>query len=217
MNILKNFYVIEGLDGAGTSTQQHLLAERIERLSGRKVFCDKEPTDSDIGKLIRKGLSNNIMSFNHYDENHPMYNSVSYSVTLKTMAYLFAADRENHLNNPETGVASRCSSSIVLCDRYFHSSLAYQGNEAYELNKDFYHPEVLIFVDTPVDVCLSRIASRNGTREIYENKEKLENARRGYLEWIERLYPEGCGVKVIIVDGNKSVDEVCQDILDKLF
>ncbi len=105
------FIVIEGLDGSGKSTQIRLLAERLRSL-GREVFETAEPTPSATGGLIRDALS---------------------GFTRRTgaeIAALFMADRVAHNVNPINGInVMLAQGRDVICDRYYYSSLAYQGRE----------------------------------------------------------------------------------------
>ena len=107
--VLKRFWVLEGLDGAGTTTQLKNL-ERYLSEKGIPVFRTAEPTIYESGLLIRRVLSG------------------QFKVPQSTTAYLFAADRDNHLNNPEYGIkAHLAKGETVISDRYLFSSLAYQS------------------------------------------------------------------------------------------
>ncbi len=162
-NILHNVIVFEGLDGAGTTTQAELLAQQY-RKSGSKVLLTCEPTNSDIGKLIRQILRGNIR------------------ITPRSLAFLFAADRDNHLYNALNGIVTAADKGqIVISDRYFFSSLAYQSigapyNEVEIINSFFPFPEIVIYIDTPPDVCINRIANR----EVRDDFETLEFQEKVY-------------------------------------
>ena len=132
--ILKNFIVFEGLDGAGTSTQSKLLSKEI-----KNSYLTFEPTDGKIGSLIRDCLKKKI----NFD-------------TL-TQAFLFSADRAEHLYR-KNGIIDRCKNKqIVISDRYLFSSFAYQAidvsfEQILELNKNFPLPEMIFFLNTSLDV-----------------------------------------------------------------
>ena len=223
--ILKNFYVLEGLDGAGTTTQARLLRDSIgeyiaKRVPGwDKLYVDKEPTDSDIGKVIRKALSNRMETPCNKDITDPDSKGFgsAFDTDVSTMAYLFAADRDNHVNNPSWGIKKRCEDGIVLCDRYMYSTFAYQMGcdmkRLIELNSEFPDPEVVIYVKTPVDECVRRMAERKGTPEIYENREYLKKVEHNYNLMFRR--PGGVQ-RIITVDGNQSPEKVCLSIMMKL-
>ena len=158
-----SYIVFEGLDGAGTTTQANLLAQKY-RNSGSSVLLTCEPTNSEIGKLIRQILRGDI------------------KITPRSLAFLFAADRDNHLYNLVDGIVSAAEKGgIVVSDRYFFSSLAYQSidapySEVEIINSLFPFPEIVIYIDTPPDVCIDRIANR----EIRDDFETLEFQEKVY-------------------------------------
>lgn len=108
--ILKNFVVFEGLDGTGTTSQIRLLQEAFAS-RGRQdaVLFTCEPTDGSIGKLIREALSGTV------------------DFDAQTIAYLFGADRCEHIHGKEGILAQLRAGKAVFSDRYLFSSLAYQG------------------------------------------------------------------------------------------
>src|SRR5579864_7294663 len=107
------FIVLEGLDGAGTTTQLVRLAERLRR-AGERVVATAEPTDGPIGALIRQALRRRLV---HRDGR---------ALTDESLALLFAADRVDHVAGEIEPALAR--GQHVLCDRYVLSSLAYQGS-----------------------------------------------------------------------------------------
>ncbi len=102
------FIVFEGLDGAGTTTQLHLLEKNLKE-AGVTVFATAEPTDSAIGRLIRSVLRKEI------------------SVEPKTLAMLYATDRYEHLYGKGGIIEHLDAGDTVICDRYLYSSIAYQS------------------------------------------------------------------------------------------
>ncbi len=152
--VLSNFIVLEGLDGAGTTTQLKLIDEELSRL-GVLHYCTSEPSDGFIGKIIRSILEKKIQALP------------------KTTALLFAADRNEHLNNPEYGIIARLRrEELVICDRYLFSSLAYQSERCgfdfvLSLNRTFPLPQHLIFLDTPIDLSQKRLTHRE-EEDIFE-------------------------------------------------
>lgn len=198
--ILKNFWVLEGLDGAGTTTQLKLITKRLIE-KGCKCFKTEEPTTMETGKFIRRVLSGEI------------------KLNQSTIAYLFSADRDNHITNTENGILKHLNDGeIVVSDRYFFSSLAYQSigfdyDRVWNLNKDFPFPEKVIYIDTPAESCISRINSRGNEKEIYEKLDFQEKVRIGYEKCFSNL-PENCSL--IRVDGSKSIDEISEIIFNSL-
>ena len=179
--------MLEGLDGSGTTTQMGLLSERLTR-EGRQHAATWEPTDGAVGRLLRSILARETKA-------HPA-----------TIALLYAADRNEHIRAPQTGIEARVKKGeIVICDRYLFSSLAYQSIECgiefvLGLNDGFPLPLCLIFIDTPVDVCQERLALR-GKEELYDGFEFQSRVRESYLKEIERF--RGSGMHIAILDGDR--------------
>ncbi|MBO4424779.1 MAG: dTMP kinase [Spirochaetales bacterium] len=198
--ILRNFWVLEGLDGAGTTTQLKNL-EAYMNGKGLPVFRTAEPTIYETGKFIRRVLSGEV------------------KVPQSTVAYLFAADRDNHLNNPEYGVkAHLAKGETVISDRYFFSSFAYQSigfdpDAVMMLNSLFPYPELVLYVDTPVEDCISRIDSRGTDKEIYEKLDYQRLVHENYESFFSRL-PEGC--RLIRVDGTLTREEIFEILIKEI-
>ena len=189
------FVAFEGLDGAGTTTQVRLLAERLRRV--RPVFVTHEPSDGPAGLQIRMVLAHRI------------------KMDAAALAALFAADRMDHLYHTDGDggiVAHLQAGSDVITDRYYVSSFAYQGMNLdwdwlWDMHLPCIRPDVFFFLDVPVDVCLQRIASGRGEHfELFENQKALTGVRGSYLAAIERL--QRAGDRIEIVDGSVSPDRV---------
>lgn len=190
--ILQNFIVFEGLDGAGTTTQTEKLAARLSE-AGLPVDTDREPTVGAIGQLIRSVLQGQTR------------------VDPCSLALLFAADRNEHLYTPNTGVVPRLEAGrTIVCDRYVHSSLAYQGvacgrDLVGTANAAFPFPGHVFYLDVPVSVCLERISDRSH-KEIFEKEKFLEAVSAHYTEVLENA--RNNGVTVHILDGTASSEEI---------
>ncbi len=190
-NILKSFIVFEGLDGAGTTTQIRNLARYYE-FNRREYYLTAEPTDNPIGQLVRQVLQKKV------------------STTPEALALLYAADRHDHIFSESHGILRMVEEGkIVISDRYFYSSIAYQSVECnpefITMINQYPQPEFIIFVDTPVDVCMERIEKRGGEKELFDRASFLSLVRENYLRAFSAL-PEG--VKLITVDGAMQEDEV---------
>lgn len=191
-DILENFWVLEGLDGAGTTTQLRLIEKELSSLN-IPAFITNEPTDNPSGKLIRRFLSGELPA------------------SQSTIAYAFATDRDDHLYNPEYGILKHLEKGeIVVSDRYFFSSIAYQSigfdlEAVVSINSRFPYPSHVIYVDTPVDTCISRIESRGNGKEIYEKQNYQAKVRENYERCFANL-PSGC--KLIRIDGTLSIEEI---------
>ena len=194
--ILQRFIVLEGLDGSGTSTQMELLAARLAR-EGRPHWLTCEPTDGPIGRLIRDILRREV------------------NALPRTLARLFAADRNEHVGAPLIGIAARAArGELVVCDRYLFSSLAYQSIECgfdfvRDLNLGFPLPECMIFLDTPVSVCQERV-SRRSLPELFDGHEYQTRVREAYLSAIEVF--RGMGMRIETLDGDRPAELIEREI-----
>src|SRR5574344_1285269 len=203
--VLRNFIVFEGIDGAGTSTQLDILAKRPE--SGRFYFT-AEPSHGPTGRFLRTMLKGDV------------------KLDPRTAAYLFAADRAEHLwgTSAEDGSIESVAKSgkIVVSDRYFFSSLAYQsidcGNELPRLlNSPFPLPELLFFFDIEPEVSLKRIGGR-GFTEIYEKLDFLKKTETLYKSVMDEYdgTAKGETMKIIRLDATQTPDEVAKKIWSHL-
>lgn len=107
------FIVLEGLDGAGTTTQTERLASLL-RSEGHDVVTTREPSDGPVGTMLRQALTGRL--------GLPQGRG---PLAQETLALLFAADRTDHLHARILPALEQ--GKVVLCDRYVLSSLAYQG------------------------------------------------------------------------------------------
>lgn len=195
--VLNNFVVFEGIDGAGTSTQLKILKSRPE---SAKIDFSAEPTDCETGKFLRQVLGGKV------------------ELDPKTTAYLFAADRAEHVYGKNGIINSTKNGKAVIIDRYLFSSLAYQGVSCgkelpRKLNEDFPLPEILFFFDIAPEKSLSRIKSR-GVTEIYENNDYLTQTRKQYLDVIEEYknLESAKEMKIVMIDATQSVEEISKII-----
>jgi dTMP kinase len=204
--ILKNFIVFEGIDGAGTSTQIKKFVERgnTERGEGNFV-ATAEPTTGETGRFLRRMLGG------------------EFRVDEKTNAYLFAADRCEHIFG-KNGVKELCESGkIVVSDRYFFSSMAYQsvscGDELPKLlNSPFPLPEYLFYFVINPEISLGRVTSRGEKKEIYETIEKQKKIAAQYEKVISEYEKNTgeSGMKIIRIDAEKDIDSISNEIWNQL-
>ncbi len=194
---LKNFIVFEGIDGSGTSTQIKKLVER----DLNKFVATAEPTKKETGLFLRKMLGGD------------------FSVDSKTAAYLFAADRCEHIYGKDGVIDLLNQGKIVVSDRYFFSSLAYQsvscGNELPRLlNSQFPLPEILFYFYIDPEISLKRVEDRNEKKEIYEKIDYQKKTAALYEKVInEYSKPElKDEMKIIKIDASKSIEEISQII-----
>ncbi|MFW5826881.1 MAG: dTMP kinase [Alkalispirochaeta sp.] len=200
-SILPGFIVFEGLDGAGTTTQARELVRFLTDRGTRAEFTC-EPTDYLTGVTIRRLLTGPEFA-------QPW-----------TLALLFAADRHEHLERPETGIRARCREGVtVVSDRYLFSSIAYQGafveSAAVErLNHGFPLPEHLIFIDTPQDEASRRLAER-GPRDTLEQTDVQVRVAKRYRGVID-AFADQSDMMVHTIDGTRTREQVFRDILQAL-
>ncbi|MFT4624059.1 MAG: dTMP kinase [Myxococcota bacterium] len=185
------FIVVEGLDGAGTTTQVERLVARL-RGTGRAVLRTREPTGRAVGKLIRRVLAAEA------DAPSPT-----------ALPWLFAADRSDHLEAVIAPALAR--GEVVVSDRYYHSSLAYQSlvqplAQVHALNATFRAPDLTVFVHVPPAIAIERIERRGETREIFERREQLERIDAAYSEVLAFLTARG--ERIAQVDGTLAPDAV---------
>ena len=200
--VLKNFVVFEGIDGAGTSTQ----IKKIVESDPQRFVATAEPTSLPTGKFLRRMLSGEF----HVDE--------------KTNAYLFAADRCEHIFG-KGGVKELCESGkVVVSDRYFFSSLAYQSVSCglelpMLLNSPFPLPEYLFFFEINPEISLGRVNARNGHKEIYENLDAQKKIAALYEKVISMYESDPAKreeMKIIRIDATKSIEEISNLIWNQL-
>jgi dTMP kinase len=194
------FIVIEGIDGAGKSTQARLLAKWFEE-RGYDVVLTKEPTDTAFGKLIRKlvltGGREGIID--------------GARISHEAEALLFAADRAEHV--AKLIKPSIEAGKVVISDRYFYSSLAYQWARGLDLewlidlNRFAVRPDLVILLDLPVKESMKRINGRSIKTEFDKIAELQKKVRENYLKLAER-FPE-----MRIVNALASVEDIHNDIV----
>ena len=175
------YIVFEGIDGAGKSTQIQLLKEWLED-NGLEVETMVEPTDSEVGKLIRKILQRPDATTDRVQ---------------KTLGLLFAADRMLIMDKLAD------EKKVVISDRSFISSLAYQEPADWisVLNKYAKKPDLLLLLDLDVKTSVSRTSGE----DTFENEEFLTNVKSNYLELVKDYNHE-------IINANNGINKVSSDI-----
>ena len=195
------FIVFEGIDGAGKSTQAKLLASALES-AGKKVYMTAEPTELPSGKALREVLGGKVKK------------------TPCEIALMFAEDRVAHNTDSELGIEKMLSEgAYIICDRYYYSSLAYQGSEVdYDWVKalntrcpDIRHPDLCIFLDLSPTESMKRIRIGRDSTEIYENEETLSTVRNTFMKVLEDMKKED---KIAIIDASGDIENVASAILD---
>ncbi|MDT7858735.1 MAG: dTMP kinase [Candidatus Aenigmarchaeota archaeon] len=185
------FIVFEGIDGAGLTTQAELL-EKYLKEKKYEVVLTKEPTNSLIGGIIRAALKKEWLTSN------------------RTLQLLFSADRSHHIEKEI--IPALESGKIVICDRYFISTIAYGMIEVEKdwlksLNSKFLLPDIIFIIDVPVEVSIERIKASRFGFELFEEKKKLEKIRNNFLE-LSKEY-KNC----FVINGNRSIEDVHKEIV----
>lgn len=201
-----HFIVIEGIDGSGTTTQCAILAERFSD-RGLPAHTTREPSDGPVGVLIRQILTGRVVTPSQHGARPP---------TWATMAALFAADRLDHLEaeihpNLHDGVT-------VICDRYDHSSVAYQtvsgggGDDisswVLELNRHARRPDLTLVLDVDPEVAAERRGTRSGGPELYEVSEMQVELAKFYGK-IDELFPND---RIAHIDAEQDVEGVAEAV-----
>ncbi|WP_456367110.1 dTMP kinase [Thermococcus sp.] len=176
------FIVLEGIDGAGKSTQAKLLAAWFEN-QGYDVVLTKEPTDTAFGRLIRRlvltGGREGIID--------------GAKISHEAEALLFAADRAEHVDKLIR--PSIEAGKVVISDRYFYSSLAYQWARGLDLewlidlNRFAIRPDLVLLLDLPAKESIKRLRSRKIKSEFDKIFELQRKVRENYLKLV-RIFPE---------------------------
>jgi dTMP kinase len=178
----------EGIDGAGKTTQLNLLADelRAKRIS---VVTSKEPTNGKWGRQIRRSAQDGRLSL---DEELRM----------------LTEDRREHVL--KLILPALINGHTVLLDRYFYSTIAYQGSRggdvdaiAAAMTAEFPIPDVVFLIDVPAEVGLDRISlGRGETPNHFEQLDSLRAAREVFLNLAAR------NTNILTVDGTRPVEEV---------
>jgi dTMP kinase len=191
------FLVLEGLDGAGTTTQSRLLARSL-RGAGRRVHLTAEPSGGPAGALIRQVLTGRIAGAGR-DGFDP-----------RALALLFAADRLDHYA-AEVGPRLAAGEDVVS-DRYTLSSLAYQsvstgdGPWVEALNAPAPSADLVLFLEVRPEVALRRRLAETSRRELFEVPAFQRKVARAYRRRLEELRRRG--QRVLVLDGERPVEEV---------
>ena len=180
------FICVEGIDGSGKTTQARRLVETL-RGKGYDAVYTTEPSRGVYGKIIR----NHVLRGNN-------------RVPTIVEAVLFAVDRIDHIQKEVEPLLE--AGKIVICDRYVHSSIAYQGAADLdtgwieEVNKHAIKPDLAIYIDVAPEVVIARIKRRKSVMETLQTQRKV---REIYLRMVRKE-------QLSMVNGNAPVEEVAK-------
>jgi dTMP kinase len=194
------FIAFEGGEGTGKSTQSKLLTEWLEQ-EGESVVLTREPGGTDLGKDLRKILLGHETG----------------AISPRAEALLYAADRAHHVYSVIRPALDR--GDVVITDRYFDSSAAYQGAgrilnpaEVARISRwatESLYPTLTILIDVPAEIGLGRLQSRD--RLEAESNDFHERVRQEYLQ-IAMMDPE----RYFVVDGTQPVNEIHRQITERV-
>jgi len=194
------FIVFEGGEGTGKSTQSILLKAWLEQ-EGETVVLSREPGGSELGVEIRKILLSHSTG----------------EISPRAEALLYAADRAHHVFSVIRPALA--AGEVVISDRYFDSSIAYQGagrvlepGEVARISRwasESLFPTLTIVIDLPAEIGLGRLKSKD--RLEAQPLAFHERVRQEFLQ-ISLLDPE----RYIIIDGNQSIDDIHADIIKRV-
>jgi dTMP kinase len=194
------FIAFEGGEGTGKSTQSKLLKKWLEK-EGEEVVLSREPGGTDLGQGLRKILLGHETG----------------AISPRAEPLLYAADRAHHVFSLIRPALDR--GDVVITDRYFDSSIAYQGagrvlqpNEVARISRwatESLFPTLTIIIDMPADVGLGRLKSRD--RLEAEPLAFHERVRNEFLQ-IAAMDPE----RYLIVDGLQEIDDIHEQIISRV-
>lgn len=193
------FIVFDGLDGSGKSEMVKLLHNHIFSKNKKyRILTTREPTKGTYGKEIRKILK---------EDKDAKENS-------EKLFDLFIDDRKEHVNEiilPFLKNSKGEDVNIVICDRYYYSTMAFQATQgieykrAFEKNKNFPKPDIAFIMDLPPEISLERIKSRD--LEKFEQKEFMEELRGNFLSLKQKLDDN-----IVIVNASLPIGKVFENI-----
>ncbi|MBK1881366.1 dTMP kinase [Luteolibacter pohnpeiensis] len=156
----------EGIDGTGKSTHSNRLAQSL-REKGYEVVVDHEPTNGPWGRKLRESAATGRLS------------------SEQELEY-FLNDRKQHVE--ELIQPSMAAGKIVILDRYYFSTMAYQGARGFDpveirkMNEEFAPvPDLVVIMDLTVDDALARIGARGDIANEFEKRDNLEKCREIFL------------------------------------
>ena len=195
------FITFEGIDGVGKSTQLDLLEKYLIQ-QGHQVLRTMEPGGTELGQEIRHLLLHR-----------------KGDVSARSEALLYAADRAHHVATKIRPALA--AGRIVLSDRYFDSSVAYQG-AARELNVDDVRdislwavdnliPTLTVLLDLPADLAIARRGNKGTEPDRLESEqlEFFERAREQYLNMATEP-------RFLVIDATNSVEDIHRQVLGRV-
>ena len=196
------FVVIEGLDGSGKTQISRRLKRTLYQTHSQDVELTFEPHDpSTAGLYIRQVLTHRIKN-----------------VQPRTLALAFALNRADHNDRVINPFLDNRNNRILICDRYYLSSLVYQTtpgvdmDEIMHLNRGARKPDLTIFLNASASVCYERMRKRPEDKELFE--QNLAETRDKYLAAIE--YLRARGERIVEINADDDMETVLNRVIDSV-
>ena len=180
---------LEGIDGCGKSTQSQFLMGEFEK-NNEKTILLKEPTNGKYGRKLWEMLSGKI------------------EATTEEILELFVRDRKEHVDQKINPALNE--GKIVLMDRYYYSTMAYQaaaGIDVKRIRKDNEFapkPDIVLVFDLPADLAMKRVRGHS-VADVFEKEEHLEKVRKAYLNLEDDSL-------VRIIDATRTPEEIFDEV-----
>ena len=183
--------VIEGIDGSGKSTCAKNLSEKLNSMNIKTIYTF-EPTHSHYGAKLRDGM-------------------LSADLDAEEELSLFVKDRKEHIEYMIKPALEE--GYFVILDRYFYSSIAYQGakgidiNRIIDIHKNFIiKPDIVFIFHLPIDIALNRIISKRGIVDRFENE--------AYLKKVDKIFYSFNEPFIYHIDTDKDIKIINDELFD---
>ena len=183
--------VIEGIDGSGKSTCAKKLSEKLNSMNIKTIYTF-EPTHSHYGAKLRDGM-------------------LSADLDAEEELSLFVKDRKEHIEYMIKPALEE--GYFVILDRYFYSSIAYQGakgidiNRIIDIHKNFIiKPDIVFIFHLPIDIALNRIISKRGIADRFENE--------AYLKKVDKIFYSFNEPFIYHIDTDKDIKIINDELFD---
>jgi len=194
-NLKKSMFIVfEGIDGTGKTTMAKYVVDSLKKEQYDVVFL-QEPSDSKWGRELKE-----------------ISNKKNIEITPEEELYIFVQDRKEDVKKNILPALER--NRIIIMDRYYYSSCAYQGAKGLDFkkikedNEKFAPlPDMVFLLDCPVEVALQRIRSNRDNN--FTNFEKKE-----YLKKVREMYNSFNDENIIRIDASQNLDEVIKIVYD---
>lgn len=185
--------VIEGIDGSGKSTCAKNLADKLNSINIKTVYTF-EPTHLYYGAKLRESM-------------------LKENLDAKEELSLFIEDRKEHIKYMIKPAIE--DGYFIILDRYFYSSIAYQGakgidiNEIMEMHKDFIvKPDIVFVFHLPIDIALNRIMSKRGITDRFENET--------YLKKVDKIFYSFNSPFIYHIETDKDIKIIDEELFNIL-